>query len=141
MGQQKGIFFFLSGGHIISTLKLFTELYRLLSLPAFHLQQFKTPVIHSHDSPALLSSIRVNGVVSEGFVRPSADERLYLFIISRCICSSLVDETSTESGEGEGGGGGEKSDKQVSPYIFTYQQLINVRYHTKKLKTNEHEIK
>ena len=125
----------------MSTLKLFTELYRLLSLlPAFHLRQFKTPVIHSHDSPALPSSIGVNDVVSEGFVRPSADERLYLFIISRCICSSLVDETSTESGEG-GGGGGEKSDKQVSPYIFTYQQLINVRYHTKKLKTNEHEIK
>ena len=100
MGQHKGIFFFLGGGYIISTLKLFTELYRLLSLSAFHLQQFMTPVIHSHDGPALLSSIGVNGVVSEGFVRPSADERLYLFIISRCICSSLVGETSMESGKG-----------------------------------------
>ena len=96
----------MGGGCIISTLKLFTELYRLLSLPAFHLRQIKTPVIHSHDSPALLSSIGVNGVVSEGFVRPSADERLYLFFISRCICSSLVGETSTESGEWGGGGGG-----------------------------------
>lgn len=109
MGQQKGIFW--GGGYIISTLKLFTELYRLLSLPAIHLRQFKTPVIHSHDSPALLSSIGVNGVVSEGFVRPSADERLYLFIISRCICSSLVGMVKLQPKVGRGGG--EKSDKQA----------------------------
>ena len=61
-------FFCGEAGYIISTLKLFTELYRLLSLPAFHLRQFKTPVIHSHDSLAVPSSIGVNGVVSEGFV-------------------------------------------------------------------------
>ena len=90
----------------MSTLKLFTELYRLLSLlPAFHLRQFKTPVIHSHDSPALPSSIGVNGVVSEGFVRPSADERLYLFIISRCICSSLVGMVKLQPKVGRGRGG------------------------------------
>ena len=120
------MFFFWGGGgdgYIISTLKLFTELYRLLSLlPAFHLQQFKTPVIHSHDTPALLSSIGVNGVVSEGFVRPSADERLYLFIISRCICSSLVGETSMESGKG----GREKSN----------QQAILKSHHTSLLTSN-----
>ena len=101
----------MGGGYIISTLKLFTELYRLLSLPAIHLRQFKTPVIHSHDSPALLSSIGVNGVVSEGFVRPSADERLYLFIISRCICSSLVGMFKLQPKVGRGGG--EKSNKQA----------------------------
>ena len=68
----------------------FTELYRLLSLLAFHLRQIKTPVIHSHDSPALLSSIGVNSVVSEGFVRPSADERLFISVHYQLVCHTAV---------------------------------------------------